>query len=97
MNDNDKNLHPLEIYLKKRHISKVGFSSDLGISTISLNNMLRRRKKPSLSMAVMIEKLTSGQIPCNVWVNLEEFGEKRVRENIERELKRKEKSVVALR
>lgn len=75
----EKKLHPLADYLKKRHIHKVGFANDLGISTISLNNIINGSKKPSLSLAVLIENLTAGKIRCDIWVDLEEFEEMRLR------------------
>lgn len=75
----EKKNHPLADYLKKRHITKVGFASDLGISVISLNNILNGSKKPSLALAVLIRNLTAGKIDCDIWVDLEEFEEMRQR------------------
>lgn len=48
------------------------FANLLGINKSSLSNMIAGLKRPSLELAVKIEKLTKGKVKPRDWVELKE-------------------------
>ncbi|WP_428516317.1 helix-turn-helix domain-containing protein [Roseovarius sp.] len=44
------------------------WATDLGVSPGFLSDLLNGNRVPSLKLAVRIERLTEGAVPCNSWV-----------------------------
>lgn len=50
-------------------LSRTAWAEKLGISKSYLSDILNWNRTPSLELAVRIERLTSGAVPCTSWVD----------------------------
>jgi len=58
----------LQVYLHKHGLSLRAFGEVLGISRGQVGMYTSGRSKPSLDLAVKIEQVTDGDVPCLSWV-----------------------------
>ena len=55
-------------YLKDNKLKQRDFAAELGVSASYLNEIVRRVKLPTITLAAQIEAKTSGAVPIAVWV-----------------------------
>ena len=48
---------------------KLEFAERIGVSPAYLSQMLWWWRRPSLELAVRIERATNGEVPCSAWVD----------------------------
>lgn len=65
---NIKKNNPLNKYLIDMCISKAPFARKLGMSPQRLQNYLCGRSRPSIDIAVLIEKMTDGKVKVMDWI-----------------------------
>ena len=58
---------PLAKYLKKRKMTQEAFSMLTGMSRATVNHLVSGYRKPSLELALEIERLTKGAVPVTAW------------------------------
>lgn len=61
-----RGMKQLQKYLEGR--KKGDFAKDIGISPSFLSQILSNRRKPSLKLALAIDKATDGEVPASSWV-----------------------------
>lgn len=59
----------LDTYLKATGIRRIDFARSVGISAPYLSQILGGLKRPSLALAIRIERATQGTVPAHVWVS----------------------------
>lgn len=64
----------LQKYLKTNGMRQVELARRLGLSNGYLHNLLRGNRRPSLDMALRIERATDGAVPVQAWA-IEEAAE----------------------
>ena len=52
----------LKDYLKKNNITGYAFSREVGVSLSYMYRLIESQRRPSVTVAVMIEKATGGQV-----------------------------------
>lgn len=57
--------HPLAAWLEARSLGRSVFADQIGISESFLSQVLSRKRRPSLEVAVKIERATDGQVPAS--------------------------------
>ena len=54
--------HPLDRYLWERDISAEKFAAQIGVSPSTISRMRHHGMKPSLTVAIKIERATNGEV-----------------------------------
>jgi hypothetical protein len=70
MSKQSKGATALNEWLVANKVSITRLCADLGIHALTPVGW-RRGKKPSLTLAVKIEKYTCGCVPCSSWIDVE--------------------------
>tara|TARA_R110002020_G_scaffold474099_3_gene704524 strand:- start:663 stop:872 length:210 start_codon:yes stop_codon:yes gene_type:complete len=58
----------LKDFLNSSGLSQRAFAEQVGIDPSYLSLLVSGQKRPSLKLAVSIEKATGGKVPCVSWV-----------------------------
>jgi transcriptional regulator with XRE-family HTH domain len=64
-------MEKLATYLDSRNISQREFSRLLEVDPSIVSRLVRGQMRPSLDLAVRIEKLTKGHIKPSYWISIE--------------------------
>jgi len=60
-------MEALKLYLRENKITREKFAEKVSISRNYLQNILAGRRKPSLSLALRIQKSTKNAVKMEVW------------------------------
>lgn len=60
-------MQKLRTYLAEKGVTQRAFATDLGISQSHLNDIMTRRRTPSLMLALEIARVTDGAVPPESW------------------------------
>lgn len=71
-------MHPLAIYLQSSGTRQDDFALRVGCSQASISRLVKGRGKPSLALAVAIERETGCQVPPSCWIEASDFAAKTV-------------------
>jgi plasmid maintenance system antidote protein VapI len=58
----------LQDWLDKHEVSQTGFAEALDVRPSTINDLCNGRRRPSLELAVKIERATFGQVPPASWI-----------------------------
>ncbi|WP_322889328.1 MULTISPECIES: helix-turn-helix transcriptional regulator [unclassified Yoonia] len=61
-------------YLRERQISQRAFARSVGVDPSIISRLVGRTMRPSLDLAVAIERQTSGSIMAASWIEAETAG-----------------------
>jgi DNA-binding XRE family transcriptional regulator len=57
----------LKTYLESNAIRQVAFAKLCGVTGASISRIISGDQLPSLALALKIERLTAGAVPCSIW------------------------------
>lgn len=60
----------LSDYLKNNRILQQDFARRIGATQATVSRLAKHAMKPSLTLAVAIERETDGEVPASSWVNV---------------------------
>ncbi|WP_036797146.1 helix-turn-helix domain-containing protein [Leisingera caerulea] len=63
-------MRQLSTYLKKNRIRQSEFADSVGVTQGVISRLSSGAAKPSLELAVRIDKATAGAVPVHCWVEL---------------------------
>jgi transcriptional regulator with XRE-family HTH domain len=59
----------LKSWLSANNLTQTQFAARLGVSTPHLSLLISGKKRPSLSLALKIERATNGTVPVSIWAD----------------------------
>jgi len=58
---------PLSAWLDENEVTREEFAAKLDVTRPYLDKLCRGDRRPSLEIALLVEKLTKGEVPVSVW------------------------------
>lgn len=59
----------LQTYLASRDIKQAEFAALVGTTQATISRLAKGPTKPSLTLAIAIERVTKGKVPADSWVD----------------------------
>lgn len=59
----------LNQYLKTNRVSQQDFAARVGVTQSTVSKLCRGTSRPSLDVAILIDKATGGKVPPSSWAN----------------------------